>query len=406
MSANPVALTVAGGGMTRLRVKGAALRNSLYQLTNGYVTQAQTVKVRPGTFRHTNLADESGAEGLTFGLTWFDDSFHVFAAEEVAVPTGYTLHVLNHPAATQTLDPQIISMVAGHNGFAPTVIGYSRTLAYGSVTPTYYTYNGLQYEINAVASGAPTVQFSVGILAASDGSTLPQDAFSQITFTDKSSVVRTFTTASATYSNTPGVLSGWIWTLPAALFTDGDTYALTFGETAVVPVPLKEIHFAQPFMGFLYVVAEFDVSQAPEAAAIGDTFHYWLQTSGEWAANTVYQVGQVISPTVGNGFQYQAVRVSSPNPVWTANTQEALDNIVEPSVPNGYFYTVTTVDGSNPSTGSTEPTWPTSTDATVIENTTTAGNDVVATAAPQPAANAPAPGVGGKYTNPYSGGTL
>lgn len=124
---------------------------------------------------------------------------------------------------------------------------------------------------------------------------------------------------------------------------------------------LAKIHFAEPFMGFLYVVAEY---------VNGDVYHYWLQVGGEWQANTVYMFGAIVEPTTPNGLAYKATRLGSPNPVWTANTQRVEGDIVEPIVYNGYYFTVTEVDGDNPASGATEPAWPTSEGATVEESET------------------------------------
>ena len=43
------ALTTAKGGINRLRDKGNASKDSLYDLLNGYVTQTNSIKPRPGT---------------------------------------------------------------------------------------------------------------------------------------------------------------------------------------------------------------------------------------------------------------------------------------------------------------------------------------------------------------------
>ena len=47
-------------------------------------------------------------------------------------------------------------------------------------------------------------------------------------------------------------------------------------------VPLRDIHFAQPFMGFLYVVAAFED---------GKQWHYWVEILDPWAADTNYKLG-------------------------------------------------------------------------------------------------------------------
>jgi hypothetical protein len=394
--------------MTRLRVKGAAQRNSLYQLTNGYVTIAQTVKVRPGTFRHTNLGATSGLAGKTFGLTYFDGSFHIFASEELSdIPDGYTLHVLNHPAVQQELTGQIknFTLVAGNTNSGAGYAVPPDTYTCGSLTPpTFVDGNGVTRTVCRMVLENTGLLLKLSLT----GVNIPQlTTFNYITIVDQGGTTHTLTAAAATYNGTDDTnqASSWSWVLSGAVWLAAHTYSPLIGITApgtFAPIPLKEIHFSAPFMGFLYVAAEFDVDSATREAW-GDTYHYWIQTSGEWTADTVYQIGQIVSPTVANGFQYMATRISSPNPGWTANTPEVIDNIVEPTTPNGYYFTVIEVDGANPLTGATEPTWPTSTGATVAEDTTVGGNDVVASAAPQPATNVPSAGTGTKYTNPYTG---
>jgi hypothetical protein len=90
-----VPLTVIRGGINRQRTKGGALSDSLYDLLNGYVTVAGTVVARPGTIREQTL------NALTRGLVAFDGTLHTFCHEIVAVPDGYTLHVLHHPDSAE-----------------------------------------------------------------------------------------------------------------------------------------------------------------------------------------------------------------------------------------------------------------------------------------------------------------
>jgi hypothetical protein len=219
-------LTVLKGGINRLRTRGGARADTLYDLLNAYLTEDGTVKVRPGSFRVANLPES------TKGLTYFDGSRHTFAAAVVAVPAGYTLHVLVHPEQ----DP---------------------------------------------------------------------------------------------------------------------------GEAVI---PLKRIHFAEPFLGYLYVVAEFD----------DDTvWHYWLRGKATWAANTVYTIGDIVFPTVRNGLAYMATRVGAPNPVWSPNVPRTIGDIVEPTSANanGYYYTVVNTSGLTPTSGSVEPNWPAAAGAEVTEST-------------------------------------
>lgn len=74
---------------------------------------------------------------------------------------------------------------------------------------------------------------------------------------------------------------------------------------------ITKIHFAKPFLGFIYAVIEW---------TNGNIFHYWLRSSGTWTAATVYKVGDIVTPTIPNGLAYQAIRLTPANPPWTAST--------------------------------------------------------------------------------------
>ena len=121
---------------------------------------------------------------------------------------------------------------------------------------------------------------------------------------------------------------------------------------------LKYIHFAEPFVGYLYVVAEYSDSSV---------HHFWLQASKAWTANTAYKEGDVVEPTTPNGYAYKTVRLGTPLNKWSPLTARALTNVVVPTTSNGFKYTVTAVTGSNPSSGTTEPIWVAENGAIVIE---------------------------------------
>lgn len=123
---------------------------------------------------------------------------------------------------------------------------------------------------------------------------------------------------------------------------------------------LERIHFAEPFLGFLYVVAEF---------ADGNIFHYWLQTGGTWEADTVYRSGDVVEPTVPNGLTYRATRLGAALPSWAPNVARVDGDQIEPTVYNDFYYTVVDTAGATPQSGTTEPTWPTEEGAQVSEDT-------------------------------------
>lgn len=140
------------------------------------------------------------------------------------------------------------------------------------------------------------------------------------------------------------------------------------GSTAT----LQRIYFAQPFLGYLYVVAGW--SDDPDTA-----YHYWLQSWGEWAPNTDYSIGATVQPTTPNGFAYVAERLNSPYPKWAARVVRTVGDKIEPTVANGFYFECIDTIGGNPASGATEPAWPAVEDATVIEETggtpTTVGGD-------------------------------
>lgn len=123
---------------------------------------------------------------------------------------------------------------------------------------------------------------------------------------------------------------------------------------------LLDIHFAGPFLGYPYVVAEF---------ADGATYHYWLQRRSTWEAETAYGLGDVVEPTVPNGYAYRAKRLGAPAVVWAPDVPRVVGDRVEPTEPNGFIYEVTDVTGASPRSGDTEPTWPEQDGATVYEDT-------------------------------------
>ena len=238
-----VTLSAVQAGMTRLRDKGGASPETLYELTNGYVDASRAPTVRPGT-----VLDYTIPVG-TKGLCPFGGKLHVFAAGPVTVLNPlYVVNILRHPDATY---------VGG----------------------------------------------------------------------------------------------------------------------------IFKIHFAKPFLGFLYVVAEFDD---------GSVHHYWLQNKGTWLANHQYMPGDVVSPTVPNGFMYKASPVVNPI-AWAPNVRRNLGDVVQPTTANGWKYTVIEAAGDNPSSGSTEPTWPTSDGVTVSEDV-----DTSAAAAPPSDGSSGSPG-GDRY---------
>lgn len=123
---------------------------------------------------------------------------------------------------------------------------------------------------------------------------------------------------------------------------------------------LAFIAFANEYMGVPYVIARF---------SDGAIVDYWLEDLPEWEEDTQYNVGDRVIPTTENGYCYKAKRLGSPYPVWVARTPRAVGDKVEPTVYNGFYYEVVAVEGDNPTSGDTEPTWPTIAEALVYEDT-------------------------------------
>lgn len=139
-------------------------------------------------------------------------------------------------------------------------------------------------------------------------------------------------------------------------------------EVVVIPHPtdstqkLKTIHFAQPHLGALYVVAEY---------ANGDVFHIWLNSAETWQANTAYTPGAKVAPTVTNGYQYVVKADPETRPRWLPNVVRTVNQEIIPTTSNGFYYKCVAVSGVGKS-GTTEPTWPTTAGAVVVENSSAA----------------------------------
>lgn len=259
MADRNVALTTVRGGINRQRTKGGALEDSLYDLVNGYVTRSKTIKVRPGSARVCDLADNTAGETPTKGLTAYNGALNVFSHIDTGVPAGIVLNIITHE-----------------------------------------------------------------------------------------------------------------------------------DQTDDNPIPISEINFAAPFMGYLYVSATFEN---------GDTRHFWLQGGDAWGAETVYALGDVVTPSVATGLAYQAQRLTDPNPAWQANITRTLGDVIEPTVYNDFYYTVVDTQGTNPRSGTAEPTWPTEDGAQVFEDADGSA-DTPASLTEMPDTSAvPSPGLVDRYRN-------
>ncbi|MEE9311794.1 MAG: hypothetical protein V3V10_05205 [Planctomycetota bacterium] len=111
---------------------------------------------------------------------------------------------------------------------------------------------------------------------------------------------------------------------------------------------LSKVHFAEPFLGLLYVSAEFNTDEI---------YHFWLRTGDTWAANTLHKANDLVIPTTPNGFVYRANRIGDANPIWTPDVPRTVGEKVEPTTANNFYFEVTATFGTTPLSGLVEPAW-------------------------------------------------
>lgn len=325
-----ITLNATKSGMTRLRDKGGASPETLYELTNGYVSASKAPKQRPGTrWRYTW---PSGTKGMCA----FDGKLHSFAA----VPTAVSDDVLSAPT--------ILSASYGGTGTIATGTYYYSVTA---IDTNGETMGSAEWSIDVTGPAAVIITWSEVVGAtgyrvygrADDAEEFIAEVDSDhLTYQDDGSITPD---GDLPAENTTGSASG-LFAIHCLRHPSPDFD----GE-------IEKVHYAQPFLGYLYVVAEFDD---------GKIFHYWLRDPPTWQATHAYLASSSVQPTTHNGYYYQASTDLTP-PAWAPSVERAEDDVVQPSVANGWKYTVTATTGDNPISGATEPVWPTTDGATVTE---------------------------------------
>lgn len=441
-SATPaIVLSAVGGGINRLRTKGAVSPSTLYDLLNGYVTAAGTVKVRPGTTRNADLSATAGA-GTTKGLVGYQGLLHTFSSSVVSVPAGYALHVLGHPVGTvltgvpgatltSTCTPganstPIIGTPGPNVGTSAAVVASNAASSFNNgVKPGVYggglditgygTFVAAGYTDASNMFPGYTVPVTNGIFCVVYTGTQPQNLFQSAQFERGSPhIIDSYSTTdpNLVYDTTtyPGyTVFAWPSNISPFTFTGVSLVVSIVGPLTgqYLPVPIKEIHFAAPFLGGLYVVAEFQPVDSTQSS-VGSVFHYWIQSStgsdnaNTWQASNDYGIGDVVIPSTPNGLTFVASRHSAPNPTWQAGVLHSVNDIIEPTVYNSFKYTVISVEGTNPSTGTDEPTWPTTSGLTITENSTQSTDQTFTPATA--ASSTPTPSVPPRYRNLLGGG--
>jgi hypothetical protein len=113
-------LTVLNGGINRLRVKGGASASQLYDLQNGYISNAGSIVPREGTIRVVTL------DSSTVGLAAANGQFNIFSSafSTAALPANYVLNVLSNPNNTSS-SPVTIFFAKPFMGFEYVVASFS-----------------------------------------------------------------------------------------------------------------------------------------------------------------------------------------------------------------------------------------------------------------------------------------
>jgi hypothetical protein len=191
---------------------------------------------------------------------------------------------------------------------------------------------------------------------------------------------------------------GIVYTFCHTPLTSGSgTYQIiTLRHPTSTTATLSVVHYAAPFMGFLYVVAEFSDTKI---------FDYWLQLPAAWQQGHKYNANDLVQPTVPNGFYYKAQQKSNPN-AWTPLLLYKIGDVVQPTTYNGFQYTVYAEAGSGTPparSGPIEPTFKLSIGSLTLDFSSSTPPPEPAAAPDPPPAKAPGTDTGGRYSNPANG---
>ena len=299
------------GGINRLRVKGGASAKQLYDLQNAYITNAGSIDPREGTTRTATLSS------VTAGLMAQDGMFNIFSPYGAG---GLTAPVMN----------PILSTITGGDG-----TWVSGTTYYFVVTGVDALGNqtAVSNEVNIIATGTtftPELSWlqvagvtdyllSYGTSPGGESHALLV-APTNVGFSPHSTTLFTAATLSTANLTSISVPAGYTLNVLSDPTDPGDGIA--------------KIWFAKPFMGFPYVVAQFDN---------GNIWHYWLQNNGSWTSSTDYTSASIVTPDIPNGLAYQGVRDFPSQPLWTAETVITSGSYVEPNTPTGFAYQAVSV---------------------------------------------------------------
>ena len=292
------------GGINRLRVKGGASAKQLYDLQNAYITNAGSIDPREGTIRTATLSS------VTAGLMADNGTFNIFSPYSAS---GLTAPVQN----------PIMSTITGGDGtwvsgttyyFVVTAVdALGNQTAVSNETSVKATGTTFTPKISWFAeAGVTAYEVYYGTSAGAENKAVTTTGTSLSPTSTSVFSAATLSTANLTSISVP---AGYTLNVLSDPNDPGDGIA--------------KIWFAKPFMGFPYVVAQFDN---------GDIWHYWLQSDGSWTSSTDYTSASIVTPDIPNGIAYQGVRDFPAQPLWTAETVITSGQYVEPNTPTGFAY--------------------------------------------------------------------
>lgn len=382
----PLSEQVLGGfksGMSRSSRRGGKDgAQKLYTLQNGYITDQGDAVPRPGLQHVANVANSAGLYGA-------DSQLHVFhgGAQGFVNPNNSLIqpHILRYPLSqgAATYDPTITN-----SRFLLVAFGDTTNYSAPGFDDSSWA-SGLMPLANQDRPDAPLYGFPAAVATywPSNQNVWFRGKFNLTTASDQTLYIYlddgadVYINGVLVFSHNHGSGPQYFWTqtILASFFVAGEnTIAvkarndifgvnnyLCFrlepqGSDQIDPIALnvKKIHFTGLILGKIYVAAEF---------ARGLIRHFWLQEPAPWQPNHIYGLGELVQPSVPDGYYYQA-NTKGNSPAWAAGQPKSIGDVVQPTTPNGWEYVVTDATG-NAVTGDTEPSWPTSEGATVFEGT-------------------------------------
>lgn len=302
----PIPLTTLRGGINRLKVKGAARADSLYDLTNAYITQAGTVVPREGTIRNAALNSN------TVGLMSFKGALNVFATSLQSVPAGYLCNVLVHPTNPAATLTKI--------WFAKPFMGFPYVVAQFSTGDIFH------YWLQSNGSWAPSTVYQTGAIVTPDtpnglayqavrnapqnSTWQPQATITVGTVIEPNEYTGYMYRAVAVEGTTPHTGSTeptWPTTIGGIIqeFGDFDTNSTDSGTTQATTTATG----AQPLGANItdrYGDSSTIAGQTGTSGTAATTVQA-AETVTTWAPGTTYPPGSVVQPSTGQGAFINAI---------------------------------------------------------------------------------------------------